>query len=157
MFKSMSDNGLSLFITYIHTSIFWIWMYVWIIISGKYGTELMVVCVKKCNYHLEQIRSNQYNKPFHVEHKKTHHCLSKAFTVVSLARKLTKLTISARMEGKRKYEAISAVHSWMEGQPVHKQPGQRHRRGWHVSSESNASSPWRRHMESRSLLPSLAM
>lgn len=50
----------------------------------------------------------------------THLVFSNAFTVVSLARELTKLTTSAKMEGSRKCEAISAVHCWMEAQPVHK-------------------------------------
>lgn len=40
----------------------------------------------------------------------THLVFSKAFTVVSLAREVTRLTISAKMEGSRKCEAMSAVH-----------------------------------------------
>lgn len=55
----------------------------------------------------------------------THLFFSKAFTVVSLARELTKLTTSAKMEGSRKCEAMSAVHCWMEAQPVPQQPRQK--------------------------------
>lgn len=47
-----------------------------------------------------------------------HLIFSNTFTVVSLAREETRLTISDRREGSRKFEAISAVHCWMEGQPV---------------------------------------
>lgn len=47
-----------------------------------------------------------------------HLIFSNTFTVVSLAREETRLTISDRREGSRKFEAISAVHCWMDGQPV---------------------------------------
>lgn len=40
----------------------------------------------------------------------THLLFSNAFTVVSLANELTKFTISAKMEGRRNCEAISAEH-----------------------------------------------
>lgn len=50
----------------------------------------------------------------------TYVLLSKAFTVVSLASEPTKFTISARMHGRRKWAAMSALHRWMEGQPAHR-------------------------------------
>lgn len=43
--------------------------------------------------------------------------LSKTFTTVSLARELTRPAISTRMEGRRKWEVISAVHCCIDGQP----------------------------------------
>lgn len=48
---------------------------------------------------------------------KTHLVFRNVFTVVSAASELTKLTISAKMEGSRKCEAVLVVHCWMEGQP----------------------------------------
>lgn len=48
----------------------------------------------------------------------THFLLSNAFTVVSQANELTRFTISARMQGRRNWAAMSAVHCWMDGQPV---------------------------------------
>jgi len=71
---------------------------------------------------------------FHKAALTTHVVFLKAFTVVSLARELTKLTISARMDGSRKCEAISAVHCWMEGQPVIRETEREKKRERHFSS-----------------------
>lgn len=44
------------------------------------------------------------------QHVKTHLVFRNVFTVVSAASELTKLTISAKMEGSRKCEAVLVVH-----------------------------------------------
>lgn len=51
----------------------------------------------------------------------TYFRFSNAFTVVSLANELTKLTTSARMQGRRKCAAMLALQCWMDGQPAHRE------------------------------------
>jgi len=72
-------------------------------------------------------------------------CFSNTFTVVSLARELTKFTISIKTEGSRKCDAISAVHCWAEGHPIDPQhPNNMKRKShqyWGIHTDPVQSNP----------------